>query len=347
MAGVSFDAIDDFALSTLAYFHKQKVVDISLPLTKYIAQSMMFTGKKYFPPIGKNMIWNIQIDNDDNIKYSDLFDTDATSIQSLQVQAELPLRKYTTNYSWDIDEELFQTDQTTIVNTLKLRYHSMQNRVAEFREQGLWTAPASTSDKRHNGLPYWIVKDPSTTAEGAFNGIYPTGHTTVAGVDASTNDGFRNWTFGYTTVTEDNLITRIRKAMRNTEFEAPDPGMELKMGPSQCQIFTTESVISSLERLAETRNDNLKSDVMRYYNQVTINGCPVMHVPYLTNNDSTNPLYGVNWGWFRPCGKKGADMRRSAVMTPGNQHTTRVVHFDTWENYACFNRRTQWVGSVA
>ena len=119
MAGVSFDAIDDFALSTLAYFHKQKVVDVSLSLTKYIAQSMMFTGKKYFPPIGKNMIWNIQVDNDDNIKYSDLFDTDATSIQSLQVQAELPLRKYTTNYSWDIDEELFQTDQTTIVNTLK------------------------------------------------------------------------------------------------------------------------------------------------------------------------------------------------------------------------------------
>jgi hypothetical protein len=40
-------------------------------------------------------------------------------------------------------------------------------------------------------------------------------------------------------------------------------------------------------------------------------------------------------------------MRRTGPLTKANQHTVRTVHYDTWMNYACYNLRKCWVGSLA
>ena len=59
----------------------------------------------------------------------------------------------------------------------------------------------------------------------------------------------------------------------------------LQQGTSDYEILTTYRVQEPLERLAETRNDNLGS-VARYMNQVTIGGVPLSWVPYLENDTS-------------------------------------------------------------
>jgi hypothetical protein len=193
-----------------------------------------------------------------------------------------------------------------------------------------------------------MQKDASTTPEGGFNGGNPTGFSSgAAGVSSTTYPRWRNWTFGYSQVTTDDLVRKVKKALAFTHFQAPVPHPELGFGKSDYTIYTTYRVQEPLERLAESRNDNLGKDVARYMNSVTIGGVPVKWVPYLEANDTSDPLYGVNWKVFRPFVKKGANMRRNPPKPAARQHTVREVHIDNWMNYICYNRRMLFVGSQA
>jgi hypothetical protein len=215
-------------------------------------------------------------------------------------------------------------------------------------ERQLWTAPASSSDETNmHGIPYWITKDPSTTPGGAFLGVAPSGHTTVGGINPTNVPGWRNWTFGYSAVTTDDAIAKTKKAMVFTEFEAPHPHPELKYAESDRCMYTTYPVVAALERLAETRNENLGTDVARYMGQVTVAGVPVKTSFYLDANDSASaPIYGIDFGYFRPFIKKGLNMYRQNVKA-ARQRMVRDIHIDMAANFGCVNRRRHFVGSVA
>jgi hypothetical protein len=198
------------------------------------------------------------------------------------------------------------------------------------------------------GIPFWIQKDASTTPAGAFNGGNPTGFTSgAASISSTTYPKWKNWTFGYTAVTPDDVVVKIKRSLYETKFTAPNPHPELGYGSAQYQIFTTYDVREPLERLAESRNDNLGNDVAKYINNVLVGGVPVEAVHYLDSNDGTaDPIYGINWRAIRPFVKRGANMRQTKKKAP-LQHTVRQIHYDTWMNFGCYNRRALWVGSKA
>jgi len=221
------------------------------------------------------------------------------------------------------------------------------NDMAELNEENLWSSPSSTTDPRPMGIPFWLQKDATTTPGGAFNGGNPSTHSGgCASIDSTTHTRWKNWTFGYAAVTPDDLVVKVKYALYSTKFVAPNPHPEVGYGKSNYHIFTTYDVREPLERLAETRNDNLGNDVAKYINNVLIGGVPVEAVHYLDSNDSTDPLYGVNFKAFRPFVKRGANMRQIKKKAP-LQRTVRQVHYDTWMNYACYNRRLCWVGSTS
>ena len=64
-------------------------------------------------------------------------------------------------------------------------------------------------------------------------------------------------------------------------------------------FFTTYNVLEEMEKLLESRNDNLGADLAKYAGSVVIKGNPVVWVPYLQNNDSSDPFYGVNLRVFK------------------------------------------------
>ncbi len=76
-------------------------------------------------------------------------------------------------------------------------------------------------------------------------------------------------------------------------------------------------------------------------------GNPVTWVPYLTTNDTSNPVYGLNWKKFRYFFKKGRHMLRHPPQQAAHQHTVREVHMDNWGNFACYDRRANFVAYVA
>lgn len=347
MAFLTPEQIDDFATLTLSKFRKLKWHDISLEHQHYVA-SMLIDEKRIMEDGGKDISFRVKTANTGNARNTGMFAQDQTAVEDVMVPGTCEWRKQTTNFSYDIDEPAFQSGPETIVRLLDVREHDALSDLAELQEENLWSAPSSSSDNRPYGIPFWVKKDATTTVGGAFNGGNPTGFSSgAAGISSTTYPRWKNWTFGYTNPSTDDLVAKMKKAMAFTNFQSPVPYPELGHGKSDYMIFTTYDVQEPLERLAETRNDNLGKDVARYIDSVTVGGVPLKWVPYLQANDSTGPVYGINFRYLRPYCKTGATMRRSKPMPKAGQNTVRVVHIDNWMNYICENRRAQWVGSTS
>lgn len=341
------DQIHDFVTLTLSHFKKRKWTDLSLEHQHYVASGII-TEKAVKEQGGKDVSFRLKTKNTGNARNTGLFAQDSAKVEDVMIAANVPWAKQTGNYSYDVDEDIFQSDRETIIEELKIREHDAMSDLAELNEENLWSSPVSAADKRPMGIPFWMQKDAVTTPDGGFNGGNPAGFSGgCAGVDSSLYPRWRNWTFGYNDVTSSDMVRKVKKSLAFTHFVAPVPHPELGYGDASHCIYTTYRVQEPLERLAESRNDNLGNDVAKYINQVVIGGVPVKWVPYLEANDLSDPLYGVCWRVFRPFVKKGCNMRRSKPMAaPGNtQHTVKTIHVDTWMNYICYNRRMTFVGS--
>ena len=335
------EQIADFAQMTLKKFKRHKFTDISLDLTEYCVSTLL-DEKKVIETGGEQISYRVMVTLTGQARNTGMFAEDKTAVKDVLVTANVPWRMQTTNYSYSIYEPAFQSDRETIIKTLMVREHDAINAMWVLHEENLWSAPTSSTDNRPYGIPYWIVKN-TGTADGAFTGTSAFG-TTTAEIDTTTYPNWRNWAGQYASVTTDDLVRKMKLAMYNTNFQAPHPHPELGYGKSEYQLYTTLSVQEPLERIAELRNDRLGSDVAKYMNRVTVGGVPMKYVPYLEANDDTDrPVYGVCWKYFRPFVKSGANMRRHKPEKAPKQHDTFDVHIDHWMNYACYDRRRQFV----
>ncbi|MEM9354592.1 MAG: phage major capsid protein [Pseudomonadota bacterium] len=339
------DQVDDFVQLTLPHFKRYKWTDISVDLQDYVT-ARIIQSKGVKEQGGSKLSWTVKVKNTGNARNTGLYAQDITKVEDVTITAEVPWVKQTTNFSYDIDEELFQSDRETIIDVLKIRDHDAMTSLAELHEENFWSAPTDAKDQRPNGVPFWFKKDPTTTPEGAFNGGNPSGFAGgAAGIDSTVYTNWRNYTFGYSAVSTPDLVKKMKLAKARTRFKAPVPHPELGYGKVDYEILTTLRVTEPLERLAETRNDKLGADVAMYIDKVTVGGTPVSWVPYLEANDTSDPVYGICWKDFRPFCKKGAQNRRTRPQKSANQHTVREVHIDNWMNYEMLNRRSGWVGS--
>lgn len=334
------EQIDDFVTLTQPLFKRRRWTDISLEYQEYVS-AQLIDEKKVVEQGGPEINFKIQTKNTGNARNTGLYATDVTRVEDVMTSAKVYWSYQTTNYSYDVNEDLFQSDRETIIKELTVRDHDAMNSMAELNELNLWSAPSGTSDTRPTGVPFWL----QTSATEGFNGGNPSTHSSgCAGVSSTTYPRWRNYTFTYTQYTLDSLVKAVKKAAWNTNFRAPVPHPELGYGKSDYNIYTTYRVVEPLERLAETRNDNLGSDLAKYLGQVTIGGVPVKAVPYLEANDTADPIYGINWKVFRPYVKRGVNMRRNPPKQSARQHNVREVHIDNAMNFVCTNRRLCYRG---
>jgi hypothetical protein len=344
--GLRLDQIDDFVTLTLNRFRRNQWTDISSEYQHYVS-SRFFDPKAVQERGGAMIEFKVKTKNAPTARVTGLFAPDKTMIEDVMISAQVPWSMLTTNFSYSIYEDLFQSDRETIIREMQIREHQALTAMAELKEECLWSAPADPSDIRPMGLPFWLQKNPTANVNGGFHGANPAGFPGgCANVNSDKYTRWRNWTFGYATVNRDDLVVKLKRAIAFTEFTPPVPHPEVGFGKSNYEIFTTYAVTEPLERLAEDRNENLGMDVARYRNQVTVAGVPMRWVPYLDATDSTEPLYGVNWAKFRPFVKTGVNMRRNPPKQSPRQHDTREVHIDHCENYIATDRRCHFVGSL-
>jgi hypothetical protein len=333
--------VADFTASVIHNYERGRWTDISYDLPDYVSTRMIREHMVYDEG-GDTLVWDVQTDYNDSFRPTGMYDPDNVTVGDSLVQASVPWRFYTANYSYDLRLSTFQSSRETIINFVVLKEHEMRTSIAVGLERETWYSPTSTSDNRVNGIPYYIVKNTAVPG-GALNGGAPSGHTTVANISPTDYDQWRNWAGQYTDPTIDDLVSKVKKAMAYTEFETPHPHPELGYSKSMVGFYTVYPVVDAFERLAETRNDRLGSDLAKYRGQVTLAGVPITHVFYLTANDSDEPFYGINWRYLRPFSKKGEWMRLTGPKEAPNQHNVRNVFVDIAWNWKCANRRTQFV----
>jgi hypothetical protein len=346
------DQLDDFTTLTLDNFKKKSWVDLSLDNQQHCFAAKFLSGKARTPyQGGAHLNWKVQTTNTGTAKFSELYSVDATAVKDLMTTAKVPFTKATVNFSYDVDEQSFQSDRETIIREIDIRRHSAFNDYFELMEAALWSSPASDSQSPRNplGIPFWIQKS-TTTPGGGFTGGDPSGHSSgAANINVADVPNWKNWSGNYTSVSRDDLIAKMRKAIAHTYFQAPKQFAELGngKGDSDWAFYTTYSVVEDMEKLLESRNDNLGVDLAKYAGSVVVKGNPVVWVPYLDSNDSSNPIYGVNHKVLQYHYKTGKDMVWHPPQKAARQHTTREVHMDSWGQFICLNRRRLFVLYVA
>ena len=102
------------------------------------------------------------------------------------------------------------------------------------------------------------------------------------------------------------------------------------------------AVVSVFEESLESQNDNLGHDIAPMDGLPTFRKIMIECVSYL-DTDTDNPVYGVNWGTFKPFIKTGWNFKESPAMRIPEKHTCIAVHTDLSYNFVCYDRRQNYV----
>jgi hypothetical protein len=253
-----------------------------------------------------------------------------------------PVRHVNAHYIYDQHEPDFQRGGTAIVDLVKTRYIGMMVSFYELMETFLWSKPADSSDdKTPFGLAYWVTK----SATEGFNGGNPAGFTDGrAGISTVAYPRFANWTANYTVPTKDDLIRKMRRAHRTTQFRSPVSHATPSVGGMSNGIYTNDTVIGLLEEVLEQNNMSLGNDLAGKEGKVLFKSTPLTYAPKL-DADTTDPVYMLDWKWMAVGVLPGWENNLSKPTAVPGMHNVRRVDLDCSFNMVCTDPRRQAVFS--
>jgi hypothetical protein len=341
MPTLQADDIADLIKLTQRELGRNKWTDISYDLQEHIALPKLLKKERVGFGSGTGFQFNVNVSTSGAARMTGLHETDEVSISDTIVQGYVPWRHLTTNYAFDEREIKMNRAPARIVELVKVRRANAMIDLAALLETQFWSKPADSSDNENlYGVPYWIVK----SATEGFNGTDPSGFTAgAAGIASATYANWANWTGDYTAVTQDDLITKLRKASTYTKFMSPTPTPSYNSG-DRYGYYTNYATLAPMERLLMAQNENLGNDLASKDGQVVFRRNPVSAV-FKLDADTTNPVYGINWGEFGFVFLEGEYMNEVGPTVAAKQHKTQVVHIDTSMNIVCRNRRRLFVVS--
>ncbi len=97
-----------------------------------------------------------------------------------------------------------------------------------------------------------------------------------------------------------------------------------------------------MKYLLESQNDNLGMDVDSMDGKPVFRRTPITWIPQL-DNDTTNPVYGINWGEFHTAGLRQWWLKETQIPIQPNQHTVSSTHTDCTFQWLTRDRRRHFV----
>lgn len=333
------DSISDLITLTLKDLGRGNWTMLATDLQEYVILPQILKQERVIFDGGYGHQFNIMTATSGAAANVGLFKVDTVNVNDVMTTGTAPWRHTTVNYAFDEREIKMNSGAAQIVNLIKVRRADGMTDLAKKMETNGWSKPVdSTNTTDPFGIPYWIVKNNTT----GFNGGAPTGFTGgAAGVSSTTYTAWANYTAQYTNVTKADFVAKVRKALTFTNFKPPIEVPQYNTG-SRYMLATNYSVIGACETLAEQQNDNLGNDVASKDGQVMIRRTPLTWVPKL-ESDTTNPIYGINWGVFKVAFLQGEYLNETGPIMAPNQHRTRQVHVDLTYNFVCYDRRQNFV----
>jgi hypothetical protein len=312
---------------------------------------------------GTSIQRNVILDRHGRARYRRLYDTDQPVVDQNQQSIDVPWTQIGTDYSWDVVEILRNKNSSKgFINLLESRRLERMWDLAELIEERGWLTPTSATDKLYPfGIPYYINFLDNGSTTGGFHGktIRFQGGTTgtiCAGIDAATEEKWRNYGDTYTKI-DNSLLRKLRSAVRRTRFR-PAPLANSKGKDSvgsPIELYAKDDVMTEIEDLADKRDDmtapkDLAGKMLHNHDgTVFFNKMPFVYIPHLdsftiadggSNQFDPEPIFCVDWSKLQPVVQDGYWMEESKPMTDRGQHTTVTVFLDGSHNNLCTNRRT-------
>lgn len=343
MATLQASDIADLVATTLNELGELKFTDLMSDYQNTIALKRVMKKNKMTFNAGPEVQWNIITDHNNSARFVGLGEADVVDIPNVMTTGRVPWRHITWNWAIERREIAMNRSPRQIVDLTKTRrIAALGSAIIKF-EQHLWKVPAPSNNKEPYGIPYWVVKsnDPVTVNDG-FNGLAPTGYTTVGGINPATYPRWANYATQYAAITKDDLIRKMRRAYVYTDFTPLVDEIPVYNTGDDYGIYANYNTIGVLEEILEAQNENLGPDIAKFDGQLVFRRVPVVFVKEL-DKDTTDPVYGINWGEMKTMGLRGEWMREVAIPIQPGQHTVSAVHTDCTFNMFCRNRRRNWV----
>jgi hypothetical protein len=333
--------IADLVATTINNFAPLQFTDLTSDLQRYIALSRLMKKNKVIFDTSPEYVWDLMIDDNGSAEFKGLYAQDVVGVPDVMIQGKIPWRHVTWNWAIERREIAMNRTPRKIVDlTLTRRVASFISAVKKF-ENRFWRCPAVSDTVNPFGVPYWVVKN----ATEGFNGGAPSGYTVVGNVNPTTYPRWKNWTFQYVAVTEDDLIRKWRKAVEFTDFDLADDEIPSFNTGDDWGFYTNWAVLGTLVEILRNRNDDLGPDVAAFEGKTLFMNQKVTRVPQL-EEDTTNPIYGLNWGEFKTAGLRGEWLVETKVAIVPGQHTVSATFTDCSLQWFTRNRRRHFVGAT-
>lgn len=329
--------LHDLVNATLRDLGKPNFTEIATDTQEHIAWHNLLQKNRVEMQSGVGVQWDVMVNHSQSASNTGFGGRDNVDIVDTLTQATADWRGTVVNWAFLGPEIDMNAEPARIVDLVRQREGAAMIAMAERMENNFWGPPVDVSDQVTPwGLKTWIVKN----ATEGFNGGAPAGYTTI-GLNPTTFPRWKNWTASYSEVTPDDLLARWSKAATFTKFK---PAVKLPTFHTGDQFgyYTNYGVYGPLEQQLRAQNENLGPDVAKFDGEVMFRRVPVTWVPKL-EADSTNPVYGINWGSFKTIYLRNWWLRRTRVPIYPGQHTMNATFLDCIYQWVPKNRRCHFV----
>lgn len=355
MAGKPLSQFADFVTAT--YQYNLKAQNDSGILAEAVNQTYLtgalLKGKKASQVIksGKDIRSYSQFSTGSQTGFYLPGDTFNTSIEDLDTTITQYFRYLHDAFAYtkqEIEQNMPGTDdfntQQRIFDLIKNKRQGCRVSTYNTIESAWWTTPAiATMDtaataNRPYSIRCYITED----------GLAPSGFTTVAGVNPSTQSKWRNQVSNYTAGSIDTTLKPAFADMwRKVGFMSP-PMMQQYISDtnfSRFLILTDINGAKKYQQLTEEANDRLVGDgkdLGVYAGDLPYNGIPVKYIKEMDGLGyaTTQPrFFWINTDYLFPVWHSSAYFAEEEPMRAVNQPYVWVVHVDTWYQLICTSRQ--------
>jgi hypothetical protein len=192
-----------------------------------------------------------------------------------------------------------------VVDDMEVLVNNMWEQIATNIENKGFGVPSSSDKLLPHGIPYWVTW--LSTALGDFHGGAATGggHSDVGGIDPAVVPEYQCYADTYADVTRTDLIAKIIKATRYTNWVPP---LQTKGDQKASHaIYAQEATIAANEQQAEFQNDRLGFDTASATNSSMVGRIKMTWARALEDLAASGslPVYIINHAHLYPCVKTG------------------------------------------
>ena len=348
MAYIASD-YQDLIETTLRHMDKVKWTDIVVDLQRHTAMPQLLKKNRVEFGSGHGHQFNLRVDSNNAARNVKLNEEDNPTTADTQIRGQIDWRHSETH--WAIEERIIAMNRepARLVHLLKTSRVDCMTSLAGLMEENFWGPPPAKGDSlKPLGVNYWIAlggdSDKGFLGNLPESGGYVAGDK-IGGVDPAAYTNWKNYVDFFSKVSKSDLIRAWREAAVKTDFRPPVDGPYNNVG-QQFAFYTSYAIISRMEEILESQNQNLGNDVASKEGLTTFRRTSVNWVPFLDvdqGNVAQNRVYGINWKNFHPVFLSGEYMRESNVSPHPLHHRTITQYIDCTYNFLCNDRRSQFV----